>query len=50
MNNIKFTNLAVFILFFSIALIEALQKQSWLEAALFAALGIMSLRADFLKK
>jgi hypothetical protein len=35
----KFPNLAVFVLFFGIALIEALQKQNWLEAALFLALG-----------
>ena len=40
---IKFPNLAVFIIFFSIALIEALQKQNWLEAAL----GVLSLWADF---
>jgi len=46
----KFTNLTVFILFFGIALIEALQKQNWLEALLFMALGILSLRADFLSK
>lgn len=46
----KYANVAVFILFFGIALIEALQKQNWLEAALFAALGLLSLRADFHKK
>jgi len=46
MKNIKFTNLAVFIIFFGIALIEAFQKQNWLEAALFLALGILSLWAD----
>ncbi len=44
-----FSNLAVFIIFFGIALIEALQKQNWLEAALFLALGIVSLWADFQK-
>ncbi len=42
----KFTNLAVFVIFFGIALIEAFQKQSWLEALLFLALGVLSLRAD----
>lgn len=47
--NLKFTNLAVFIIFFGIALIEAVQKQNWLEAALFLGLGILSLRADFKK-
>ena len=35
------TNLAVFILFFGIALIEAFQKQNWLEAFLFVLLGIV---------
>ena len=50
MKNIKFTNLAVFIIFFGIALIEAFQKQNWLEAALFLALGLISLWADFKKK
>ena len=46
----SFTNLAVFVIFFGIALIEAVQKQNWLEAGLFLALGVLSLRADFSKK
>ncbi|MFH0804046.1 MAG: hypothetical protein V1896_00370 [Candidatus Zambryskibacteria bacterium] len=46
MKSPKFTNIAVFIIFFGIALIEALQKQNWLEAGLFLALGILSLWAD----
>ena len=45
----KFTNIAVSIIFFGIAMIEALQKQNWLEAALFLALGVLSLWADFKK-
>jgi len=45
-----FTNIAVFVLFFGIALIEAIKKQNWLEAALFLALGIISLLADIRKK
>lgn len=49
-NFILGTNFAVFIIFFGIALIEAFQKQNWLEAVLFAALGILSLRADKQKK
>jgi len=49
MKNLKFTNLAVFIIFFGIALIEAFQKQNWLEAFLFLALGIISLWADIQK-
>ena len=45
----KFTNIAVFIIFFGIALIEALQKQNWPEALLFLSLGLISLWADFRK-
>lgn len=48
--NVPFANLAVFIIFFGIALIEAVQKDNWLEAALFLALGVLSLWADFAKK
>ena len=49
MKKLKFTNLEVFIIFFGIALIEAFQKQNWLEAVLFLALGLLSLRADMQK-
>lgn len=41
-----FTNLAVFVLFFGLALIEALERQNWLAAALFTGLGVLSLWAD----
>ncbi|MDO8492515.1 MAG: hypothetical protein Q7S34_02660 [bacterium] len=47
--NPEFTNMAVFIIFFGIALIEALQNQNWLEALLFLALGGISLWADIKK-
>ena len=40
------TSFVIFILFFGIALIEAFQKQNWLEAVLFLALGGISLWAD----
>lgn len=49
MKTLKFTNIAVFIIFFGIALIEAIQKQNWLEAILFLALGVISLWADIRK-
>lgn len=51
MKNLKFTNtnLAVFILFFGVALIEAIQKHNWLEAILFLALGVISLWTDIKK-
>ena len=45
-----FANVAVFVIFFGIALIEAVQKGNWLEAELFLALGALSLHADFSKK
>ena len=50
MKSINFTNITVFIIFFGVALIEAIQKQNWLEAILFLALGLISLKADFTKK
>jgi hypothetical protein len=50
MRKIKFVNLTVFLLFFGIALIEAVQKHNWLEAALFLALGLLSLWADVQKR
>ncbi|QQG38129.1 MAG: hypothetical protein HYS26_01070 [Candidatus Kaiserbacteria bacterium] len=45
-----FTNLAVFVLFFGLALIEAMQRGNWIGAALFLALGALSLWADFSKR
>lgn len=50
MKNIKFgANFAVFVLFFGVALIEAFQKQNWLEAAIFVLLGLLFLWADIKK-
>lgn len=46
MRKISFVNFAIFIIFFGIALIEALQKNNWLEASLFLSLGVLSLWAD----
>lgn len=46
----NFTNLAVFVLFFGIALIEAIQQHNWLEAILFGALGVLFLLADVRNK
>jgi hypothetical protein len=50
MANTNLANVVVFILFFGLALVEALKNQNWLEAGLFAALGIVSLWADIRKK
>ena len=46
----KFANLAVFILFFGMALIAALQRRNWLAALLFFALGALSVWADLRKQ
>lgn len=43
------TNVAVFLLFFGVALIEALQSGSWLKAAFWLAIGFVFLIADNLK-
>ena len=39
MTKYKFVNLTVFIIFFGTALFDAFQKQRWIEAGLFLALG-----------
>jgi len=43
------TNFAMFVLFFGVALIEAFQKQNYLEALIFLALGVVSLLVDLHK-
>ena len=50
MKNLKFTSLAVIVILFGTALIEAVQKQNWLEVTLFLALVAMALWADLRKK
>lgn len=50
MGKYKFINLAVFIIFFGTALFQAVQERNWIEAALFLALGVLSLWADFQRK
>ncbi|MFA4846197.1 MAG: hypothetical protein WC654_06600 [Patescibacteria group bacterium] len=49
MKNLKFTNLAVIAILFGNAVIEAFQKQNWLEVTLFLALVAIALWADFKK-
>lgn len=43
-------NVTVFLLFFGIALLDALRSGDWLRAALWLALGVVFLRADSLKR
>ena len=49
MKNLKFTSLAIIVILFGTALVEAVQKHNWLEVALFLALVAIALWADFKK-
>ena len=44
------SNSAVFVLFFGVALIEAIRHGDWMIAAIFLALGILSMRGDATKE
>jgi len=44
------TNFAVFLLFFGVAFLETIRSQDWIKAAFWAAIGIVFLVADNLKK
>lgn len=47
MKRLKFgANFAIFVLFFGMAALDALQTQNWPRVAVFAALGVLSLWAD----
>jgi hypothetical protein len=43
-------NVAIFILFFGVALVEAFQQGNWLLAGLFLALGVMFVNSDRVKR
>jgi hypothetical protein len=45
MNKIS-ANFTIFVLFFGLALVEAVKNQEWVESILFLALGAMFLWAD----
>lgn len=50
MGSLRFgTNVAVFLLFFGIALLDALQSSDWIRSAFWLAIGLVFLRADALK-
>jgi hypothetical protein len=49
MKKISFTNTAVFILFFGVAVIEAVQTKNWLKVAFWFAIGLVFLLGDFKK-
>ena len=43
-------NSAVFFLFFLLSLFEVVRERNWLWAGIFIALGVISFRADALKR
>ena len=50
MNRIKLgANFAVFVLFFGVASLEAVQTRNWIKAAFWLAIGIVFLLADNLR-
>ena len=44
------TNVTVFLLFFGLSLLEALETRNWLKAAVWIAIGLVFLRADALRR
>ena len=51
MRAIKFgTNIAIFLLFFGVAALEAFQSGSWLKAGFWAVIGFVFLLADNVRK
>ena len=40
------TNFTIFLLFFGVATLEALQTRNWIQAAFWLAIGIVFLLAD----
>ncbi|MDB4906182.1 MAG: hypothetical protein JWO05_966 [Gemmatimonadetes bacterium] len=49
MKAIPGTNITIFLLFFGLAALEAVQSRNWIRVALWAALALVFLRADGLK-
>ncbi len=43
------TNVTIFLLFFGVALLDAVRSHDWLATTLWLALGVVFLRADALK-
>jgi hypothetical protein len=44
------TNVAVFLLFFGVSVLEAFQTRNWLKALFWFAIGVVFLLADNLKR
>ena len=46
MRNLGGTNVTIFLLFFGLTLLEAVETHDWLRALLWLAIGLVFLRAD----
>jgi len=44
------TNVTVFLLFFGLALLEAVETRNWLRALFWVVIGLVFLRADALRR
>jgi hypothetical protein len=44
------TNVTVFLLFFGIALLDAIQLRDWVRAALWFVVGLVFLRGDVMER
>jgi hypothetical protein len=49
MKKIRLDAFAIFLLFFGVAALEALQTRNWIKAAFWLAIGVVFLFADNLK-
>ena len=50
MKKLSFTNFTVFLLFFGVAAIEAIQTKNWLKVVFWCAIGLVFLLSDLIKK
>jgi hypothetical protein len=50
MGTLRGTNVTVFLLFFGVSLLDALQSRNWLRAIFWLAIGLGFLRADGLRR
>ena len=50
MRNLRSANVTIFLLFFGLTLLEALQTRDWLRAAFWLAIGLVFLTADGLRR
>jgi hypothetical protein len=50
MRSLRGTNVTIFLLFFGLTLLEAVQTRDWLRAVFWLAIGLVFLTADGLRR